>query len=130
MSALTRACVRARACAWCKYWCQSWRAHRSLAPRRESYYARCPKHKSPPVGLITTTSYLASLCLLFFLDSRHHWETSAVRVYVSLASSTAVAPCTSLSSDNFMPLIASQPSRLAACAVQAYWAEETQFGST
>lgn len=45
-------------------------------------------------------------------------------------SSMSVAACSSLSSDNFMLLIASQPSCLSACAIQAHWAEGRQFGST
>lgn len=45
------------------------------------------------------------------------------------SSSVVVTQYTSLFSDNFSLLLASQSSCLAACAIQARLAEETQFGS-
>lgn len=88
-----------------------------------------PSTKARRLACLTTASYLAALCLPFF-NSQHRSQAYAVYIYVSLVLSTAVTPPTSLSSDNFMLLSASQPSCLAACAIQAYWAEERQFGST
>lgn len=97
--------------------------------RRESNYVHCAKHKSTLVGCITTASYLASLCLPFFLNSQHHCRTyTCIRFPPSPLWPSLPAP---LSPQIISCLLfASQPSCLAACAIQAYWAEERQFGST
>lgn len=93
--------------------------------RRERNYVHCAKHKSTPVGRITTASYL---CLPFFVNSQHRSRAYNMCVYVS-PGLVSVTPCTHSPSDNSMLLFASQASCLAACAIQAYWTEERQFGS-
>lgn len=90
----------------------------------------CAKHKRTLVSSVTTACYLVSLCLPFFLNSQRHCHWHALCMYTFPPSSMALTASTSLSSHNFMLLIASQPSCLAACAIQAYWARGRQFGST
>lgn len=62
---------------------------------REQLCALRRKHKSTPVGRITSSSYLASLCLPFFLNSTALSDIRCVRF--STVSSLAVTLCTSLS---------------------------------
>lgn len=50
--------------------------------RRESNYVHCAKHKSTLVGRITTASYLAVLCLPFFVNSQHRSQAYTLYVYV------------------------------------------------
>lgn len=82
-------------------------------------------------GRLHNNSLLSGLSLSALLSQLTASLPNIQYVYTfPSVSSMAVTPCTSLSSDNFMLLFASQPSCLAACAIQAYWAEERQFGST
>lgn len=116
---------------WCKYWCQTQRARRSPAPRTTRERAimciapKTQKHagRSHNIKLLSGFSVSAFLPQLHGIV-RHTLCTFSHRLLLGCHS-----PHLSLSS-NFMLLFASQPSCLAACAIQAYWAEERQFGST
>ena len=97
--------------------------------RRETNYVHRTKHKSSMVGRKTTACYqLLSVCLSF--STRSIIAKHTLCMYAFPPSPLCLSLPVPLSSDDFMLLIASQPSCLVACAIQAYWAEERQFSST